>query len=99
LARVIPPHQERPGLQSVAKRSSAYVLTQSPDARILHNRRFLLSFREPFSPFSIDIDASKRFAIRIRHGHQPVMVFAALVFVEVCNSAFRHEGTPTRQVS
>jgi hypothetical protein len=27
------------------------------------------------------------------------MVFAALVFVEACNSAFGHEGTPREGVS
>jgi hypothetical protein len=68
--------------------------TQLPYASLQHHGRFLLPCRELLRPLAIDVDATEGLVVGIRDRHQPVMVFAALIFSVVRDPAFGHGSSP-----
>ena len=49
------------------------------DPRGFHNRGFLLACRKPLGTVSVNVDASKSFAVMIEHGDLPVLVLPSLI--------------------
>ena len=61
------------------------VLADSRDAGHLHDRGLLLPLCKGSSLFTIRVDTTKSFAVLVKHGHLPMVVFSPSVFPE-CRS-------------
>jgi hypothetical protein len=72
--------------------------TQLSYASLQHNGRFLLPRGELLRPFTIDINTFESLIVGIRDRHHPMMVFAALIFSVVRDSAFGHRRPPMRGI-
>ena len=59
-------------------------LADLSDASHLHDRGFLLPLCKGSSLFTIRVDTTKSFAVLVKHGHLPVIVFSPSVFPECC---------------
>jgi hypothetical protein len=59
-------------------------LAELSDADHFHDGGLPLPFGRLVCLFSVRIDASKAFPVRVKHRHLPVMVFPSLVFPKYC---------------
>ena len=72
--------------------------TQLPDASLQHHGRFLLSCRKLFGSFAIEIEPPEGLVVRIRHGHQPMMMLSAPVFFVVGGLRFGQGDSPRERL-
>jgi hypothetical protein len=59
-------------------------LAELSDTAHFHDGRLPLPFGRFVGLFSVRINTSKVFPVRVKHSHLPVMVFSSLVFPEYC---------------
>ena len=87
-----------PFLARAVREARPVFSTQLSYASLQHHRRFLLPRGELLSPFTIDINTFESLIVGIRDRHDPMMVFAALIFSVVRDPAIGHKSSPMEGV-